>query len=397
MSTTKTGVYIAKGSNGNGENRAHNTNGHWGRDLVKLKLMDKIWSPKLNQSIVTALLQCPQCKNFGSSHLHSLMYPITHQHPFELLVADYLSLPKGKGRFHNVLLILNTFSQYVWGFKLKVHGTVKTTVDGVKAVTCGFKVPEMFITDGGSHFNNGDLLGRLKRLCSPGLGEDEYENVKVENITKAWPEHFDNAIQQLNERIIPAFQFSPKELLLGIVFNTTCTPLEAANSELQMAEVDIQLAYINQQRLDATDQAVLHATKCKATFNHKVLRSSAGEVIFEEGELVQVYNNTLDMMLTNTHKLLPRWSAPRRIIHRVGNSYQLTTLEGFPVGGLIHARRLRKFIPRDGTMLAELKQVEESKGEDKEEQREYSDTEENKEELADEDAAEEEKGQGRQV
>ncbi|KIJ10424.1 hypothetical protein PAXINDRAFT_86101, partial [Paxillus involutus ATCC 200175] len=30
----------------------HANNGHWGRDLVKIKLMDRIWSPKLDQSIV---------------------------------------------------------------------------------------------------------------------------------------------------------------------------------------------------------------------------------------------------------------------------------------------------------------------------------------------------------
>ncbi|KIJ10053.1 hypothetical protein PAXINDRAFT_86602, partial [Paxillus involutus ATCC 200175] len=30
----------------------HSNNGHWGRDLVKIKLMDRIWSPKLDQSIV---------------------------------------------------------------------------------------------------------------------------------------------------------------------------------------------------------------------------------------------------------------------------------------------------------------------------------------------------------
>ncbi|KIK82955.1 hypothetical protein PAXRUDRAFT_153359, partial [Paxillus rubicundulus Ve08.2h10] len=60
--------------------------------------------------------------------------------------------------------------------------------------------------------------------------------------------------------------------------------------------------------------AVLHATKHKAAFDHKVLCSSAGEVIFEEGELTQVYNNTLDLTLANTHKLLPRWSAPRQIV-----------------------------------------------------------------------------------
>jgi transposase InsO family protein len=227
----------------------HGNNGHWGRDLVKLKMLDKIWSPRLDQSIVNAILQCPQCKNFGSSHLHSLMYPITRRHPFELLVADYLSLPKGKGGFHNVLLIMDTFSQYVWGFKLKVHGTAKTTIDGMKTIAHTFRAPETLMTDGGSHFKNGDvrawceanevkhqivaayapwvnglvenangkLLGRLKRLCSPGLGEDEYQEVKPDDIGKAWPDHFDTTIRQLNERIIPAFQFSPKELLLGIV------------------------------------------------------------------------------------------------------------------------------------------------------------------------------------
>ncbi|KAG2743517.1 hypothetical protein P692DRAFT_20745618, partial [Suillus brevipes Sb2] len=97
---------------------AHENNGHWGRDLTKLQLMDQIASPSLDQSIVTALLECPQCKIFGSTQLHALLYPITRRHSFELLVADYHSLPKSKGGHHNVLLILYTYSQYVWGFKL---------------------------------------------------------------------------------------------------------------------------------------------------------------------------------------------------------------------------------------------------------------------------------------
>ena len=71
---------------------------------------------------------------------------------------------------------------------------------------------------------NGKLLERSKHLCSPGLGKDDYEQVKPENITRAWPDHFDTAICQLNERIIPSLQFSPKELLLSFVVNTTHTP-----------------------------------------------------------------------------------------------------------------------------------------------------------------------------
>lgn len=135
----------------------HGKNGHWGRDLTKLKLMDHIYSLRLDQSIVTTLRQCPQCKNFGPAHLHSLLDPITRRHPFELLVADYLSLPKGKGGYHTVLLVLDMFSQYMWGFKLKTHGTARTTVTGLKAVRHSFKAPETFMTDGGTHFNNGEV------------------------------------------------------------------------------------------------------------------------------------------------------------------------------------------------------------------------------------------------
>jgi hypothetical protein len=95
---------------------------------------------------MNTILTYPQCKNFGLSQLHTLMYPITRHHPFELLVADYLALPNGKNGFHNVLLILDTYSQYVWGFKLKVHGTAKTTIDGLKFITHNFQAPKTFMT-----------------------------------------------------------------------------------------------------------------------------------------------------------------------------------------------------------------------------------------------------------
>ncbi|KIK25793.1 hypothetical protein PISMIDRAFT_96162 [Pisolithus microcarpus 441] len=367
----------------------HTRNGHWGRDLTKLKLMDKVYSPRLDQSIVTALLQCPQCKNFGSTHLHALMYPITRRHPFELVVADYLALPKGKGGFHNVLLILDTFSQFVWGFKLKVHGTAKTTIDGLKAVAHTFRTPETFMTDGGSHFNNGELLGRLRRLCSPGLGEDEGEDTGTAEVGKAWPDHFDAAVRQLNERIVPAFGFSPKELLLGFVVNTTRTPVEAITTEPSAEEVDVQLAYVEQQRLDGTDLAALHAVKRKATFDWKVLRTHPGEVVFQGGQLVQVYDNALDNTLTTARKLRPRWSAPRRVTDQVGNSYRVQTLEGFPINSLIHARRLRRFVPREGTALAEVQQ-EQEEGLEETRQEEANEDEEQAEQSEGEETVEEE-------
>ena len=362
----------------------HNSNRHWGHDLTKLQLMDRIYSPQLDQSITIVLLACPQCKNFGSSHLHSLLYPITCWHPFKLLVADYLSLPKGKGGYHSVLLVLDTYSWYTWGFKFKTSGTAKTTLDGLKAITHVFCTPETFMMDGGSHFNNGDvrtwceaqgttyhivtaytlwinglvenangkLLGQLKCLCSPGLSKDDYEHVKSKDIAKAWPDHFDTAICQLNEQIIPLLQFSPKELLLGFVMNTARTPPTMLMSEPTQHDVNVQMAYIDQQRLDETNHMVLHAVKQKAVFDHKVQHTNTGEVVFTQDQLVQVYNNSLNTTLSTTCKLLPQWSAPCHIIQQAGNSYTLQTLEGFPVPGWVHTRCLHEFIPCRGTNLA---------------------------------------------
>ena len=50
---------------------------HMHRDHIKMQLLDKIYSPLLDASIMTAILECGRCKNFGSMHLHSLLAPIT--------------------------------------------------------------------------------------------------------------------------------------------------------------------------------------------------------------------------------------------------------------------------------------------------------------------------------
>ena len=53
------------------------------------------------------------------------------------------------------------------------------------------------------------------------------------------------------------------------------------------------------------------------------------------------------------------WSEPHRISEKMLNSYKLETLEGQPIDGEFHARRLRRFIPREGTELAaQQKEVE---------------------------------------
>jgi hypothetical protein len=365
--------------------KEHAEKGHWGRDAIKKALMDRIWSPNLDGSIVTGISKCGRCKNFGGTHLHALLDPITRRHPFELLVGDYLSMPNGKGGFHTIGLYLDTYSQHVWAFKYKTAGSAKTTVGALSRVFQDFIPAETFMSDGGKHFDNTEvretcskwgttthivpayspwinglvegtnkiLLHVLKRLCAPELGEDDHGDGKPENTPKNWPEHLDEAVQIINSRLLPALKFSPKELLFGLVVNTPPTEVTTTVEPITAAEVAVQMAYVAQQRLDGYAEMVAHAIKRKSTFDKRVLARKPGEVVFSKGQLVQIYRSDLDFTFKTDRKLLPKWSPPQRVVTRNLNSYTLEKLDGTPISGLFSARRLREFIPREGTKLAQ--------------------------------------------
>jgi len=370
--------------------KQHAEGGHWGRDAIKIALTDRIYSLKLDESIMTAIGDCAKCRNFGATNLHSLLEPITCRHPFELLVGDYLTLPKAKG-YHTLGVYLDMFSQHVWVFKYKTAGTAKTTINSLLNIFRNFIPSETFMTDGGQHFNNQEvkdfctkwtckthviaaytpwingliegtnkiLLHVLKRLCAPELGEDDYENITWDKLLNSWPNHLDDAVTALNYRILPALKFSPKELLLGQVVNTPCTDLSNSTSTLRLTDTSTHMAYVAQQQLDGYDAIVRHTLKRKMAFDKRVLARSPREVLFSKGQLVQFFYSALNATLDAKHKIWPRWSPPCRIAEQLRNSYQLETLEGTPMSGEFHARRLRAFIPRPGTRLAEEQEEKE--------------------------------------
>lgn len=76
-------------------------------------------------------------------------------------------------------------------------------------------------------------------------------------------------------------------------------------------------------------------------------------MLFQVGQLVQVFCSDLAYSIGSEHKLTPMWSTPRRVTERIANSYQLETLDGARLEGAFSMRRLREFTPREGTDLAE--------------------------------------------
>ncbi|KAG6838068.1 hypothetical protein C0991_002139 [Blastosporella zonata] len=119
-----------------------------------------------------------------------------------------------------------------------------------------------------------------------------------------------------------------------------------------MDDTLLQMAYVEQQRLDGYSEAVAHAFKRKAAFDRRVLDKGPGEVIFIEGDLVQVYRSDLDYTFKMERKLLPKWSKPYRVALQDSNSYTLEMCGGEPIKGRFSARRLQAFEPGEGRQLA---------------------------------------------
>jgi hypothetical protein len=173
------------------------------------------------------------------------------------------------------------------------------------------------------------------------------------NVPTSWPDHLEEAIEFLNNRILPNLKFSPNKLLLGIVINTKHTPADQTEEEVSTNEVEVQMAYVEQQQLDGYTHILSHAHRRKLVFDRKVLSQAPREVIFKAGQLVQVYRSDLDFTFKAERKMEPKWSAPRRVTSRDRNSYKLETLEELPIGNRFSSRRLRRFIARNGTVLHE--------------------------------------------
>ena len=134
--------------------------------------------------------------------------------------------------------------------------------------------------------------------------------------------------------------------------NTPQTAINTTSEPSTADDVALQMAYVAQQRLDGYAEIVAHAIKRKSVFDKRVLARKPGEVVFFKGQLVQIYRSDLDYTFKTDQKLLPKWSSPQRVVDRNLNSYTLEKLDGTPITGLFSARRLREFIPKEGTKLA---------------------------------------------
>jgi hypothetical protein len=96
--------------------------------------------------------------------------------------------------------------------------------------------------------NNRILQAILKTLCAPDLGEEGWKKIETwEDLPVNWPDHFDNTIFILNNRILRALDHTPNEMFFGMVINTTETGVEEASTGITMNDIEVQQVHADQQ------------------------------------------------------------------------------------------------------------------------------------------------------
>ena len=149
------------------------------------------------------------------------------------------------------------------------------------------------------------LLGHLKRLCAPDLEDVDGDEVEPIATPAQWMEHLDEAVRSMEDRILPALGFTPRELLWGQ--REMMGDRERRTSETETTQEDVvhHFTFADLVRSQGYAAALTEAARRKAQFDDKV-----HPVEFRAGDLVQVYNLKLDTTYETRAKLTLNWSLP---------------------------------------------------------------------------------------
>ena len=192
---------------------------------------------------------------------------------------------------------------------------------------------------------NNLLLSRLKQICALDLDEEPGQ-VDPNSIPWNWPEHLDEAVCAISDHIIPSLNASPREILFGMPLRPDSSTEPPSSPQPSSKDLDTHFTLSNTFRYNTHLCSIMEADHKKQIFDSKALVPN-----IKIGDLVQVYDSKADFNLATINKLAPHWSVPCIITGKYLNSFTLSTLNGIPLSGLFHIRRLRPYIPLRGSTL----------------------------------------------
>ena len=211
--------------------------GHFSFERTYNKLKHLYWWPDMRKTIRNHIKSCNQCQSFNVSRqrkfgrLHTIPPP---EGPFLIIGIDYCGPLKSTPRGNKyVLIITDYFSRHVTAIPLS-NCTAETTAESLfNEYFCKFGVPEVVVSDRGTHFQN-QLMSNMRLLIgynhiystpyhpqSNGIVE-RFNSTFISQISKlqneennSWDEYLQAVVFAYNSGKHKTTRFSPYELVFG--------------------------------------------------------------------------------------------------------------------------------------------------------------------------------------
>ncbi|CAF1479320.1 unnamed protein product, partial [Adineta ricciae] len=145
----------------------HPLAGHFGVQRTYLKIKNKFWWPKMQQSITRYIQSCLPCQQYNVSRVKKPghLQPITPpEGPFQLIGMDYCGPLKSTPRGNQyVLCITDYFTRWIVAVAVP-DCSAQTTAEALfNEYICRYGVPVAVLSDQGTHFHN-QLMEAMAKL-----------------------------------------------------------------------------------------------------------------------------------------------------------------------------------------------------------------------------------------
>ena len=328
------------------------TGGHFGREITIARVRRRYWWPSLWKDAAAYIKTCDHCQRYGPRGHNNSLHPYQPLVPFEFVFMDFIiSLPRTPRGNKHIITMTEGFTKWCDAMPCKDATASNAAKFLSDCIVHRFGVPEVVVTDNGSHFRGEfhDLclrLGIQHMFATPyhpqTAGQDERTNGLILNRVRKWRlrdyVHWDqdlpSSVLACNTRKVSTTGFSPMQSLLGYDVRTTVdlhltrTTRGRTTERLRLVQeaidkntIDERLCLLESLRDEAIRVRDAQASKMANRYNQRVRPKE-----FSIGDLVLLYDSTL--LKQWSRKLEERWLGPFRVLWRGSMGAYTISTEG---------------------------------------------------------------------
>ena len=311
--------------------------GHFGRDITVARVRQSFWWPTIWKDVAEHVKTCDNCQRYGPKEHHNALRPYQPVYPFEFIFLDFvINLPSTANKMRHLITMTEGLTKWIEAKPVREANAATSAKFLMNDIIHRFGVPQVVITDNGSHFR-----GAFHELCTKmGIehrfatayhpqttGQDERTNgLLLGRIRKwrldeynKWDVDMPASVLACNTRKISTTGFSAMESLMGYTAGTASglKLMKMSKKELNeriklvVGEIPDKITGMRLRVLESLrDESIrvkeITSKKMKERYDKRV-----HERPFAVGDEVLVYDSTL--LKQWSRKLEERWLGPYEI------------------------------------------------------------------------------------